>query len=329
MSASNDSPFVVTGAIKRIIESLDDIRRGGYLKEGDTNVLITGESGSGKSELMKRYADRFPLQCREEYTYIPVVYVKLRSPTSAKAFAQQILVSMHDPQNGGGIKSREEGYRRIKLFCETCKVEMFILDELQTLIQNRSAGVISSISDWVKDLMNDTSVPVVMVGMPWCLDFVQGNDQLDTRVSYRFHLDTYYVSRLFSQFVKFIDLYSRDMDFSDGFKITDKEVAYRLFAYSSGVTRAITGIISKADRVARKEGKAMDLSCFQEVVRSQGVPDSGNAFLVPVQDLRLSELVRSSQWVAEKSYRKDKFKGAVFKTYRLNNNLELIECDVR
>ncbi len=43
MSASNDSPFVVTGAIKRIIESLDDIRRGGYLKEGDTNVLITGE----------------------------------------------------------------------------------------------------------------------------------------------------------------------------------------------------------------------------------------------------------------------------------------------
>lgn len=326
MDTRNTKPFVVTGEVKRIFGMLDGLRKG-YIEEGDTNCLITGESGSGKSELVKRYAAKYPRQELEEYTHIPVLYVQLRSPQTAKAFTQQILVAIGDPQGGSGVKSKERGFELIANYCRHCFVEMIILDEVQTVIQNRSPGVIASISDWFKDLMNDTGVPVVLVGMPWCIGFIKDNDQLDTRVTYRYDLDTFRVSSQFSHFIKFIELFSKNFEFESGFSLLDHETAYRLFAYSSGIIRAITGQITKAASLAKSEGKAIDLLCFQEVTRSKGIEDENNVFIMPVTDLRLREIVNSSQWIHQKTYQKERFKSAKYKTYQLTNKLELVESD--
>ena len=137
-------PYVATGEIKHIFRVLDDLRMG-YIEEGDTNCLITGESGSGKSAAVTQYASKYPRQELEEYTHIPVLYVKLTSPGTAKAFVQQILVAIGDPQGGKWMRSKEDGFSQIKSYCRDCRVEMIILDEMQTVIQNRSAGVIASI----------------------------------------------------------------------------------------------------------------------------------------------------------------------------------------
>lgn len=326
MDSRNTKPFVVTGEVKRIFGMLDGLRKG-YIEEGDTNCLITGESGSGKSELVKRYAAKYPRKELEEYTHIPVLYVQLRSPQTAKAFTQQILVAIGDPQGGSGVKSKERGFELIANYCRHCSVEMIILDEVQTVIQNRSPGVIGSISDWFKDLMNYTAVPVVLVGMPWCLGFIKDNDQLDTRVAYRYYLDSFHVSTRFSHFIKFLELFSKNFEFERNFSLSDHETAYRLFAYSSGVIRAITGQIIKAANLAKSEGKSIDLSCFQEVTRSRGIKNENNVFIMPVTELRLREIVNSSQWVQQKSYRKERFKSAEFQTYQLTEKLELVKSD--
>ena len=52
------------------------------------------------------------------------------------------------------IKTKEAGFAEIKRYCRECGVELIILDEMQTVIQNRSPGVMASITDWFKDLMN-------------------------------------------------------------------------------------------------------------------------------------------------------------------------------
>jgi len=316
-------PFIVTNSIKRIYNVLDELRTVGYLEEGDTNCLITGESGSGKSELVKRYAERYPRQELEEFTYIPVVYVKLSSPQSSKAFAVQILRGIGDPQEGKGAKTKEELFERIQILCRECRVELIILDEVQTVIQNRSSGVVASISDWFKDLMNDTNVPIVMVGMPWCLGFVQDNDQLDTRVGYRYYLESFRVSERFDQYIKFISLFSRNFDFDEKFSLSELENAYRLFAYSSGVVRATVGQIIKATNIAKSRNQGVDLECFQEALRSRGIKDESNVFIIPVKKLELREIVDKSRWVQQKSYRKERFKSAEYKIYTLNDKMEL------
>lgn len=319
-------PFVATATVKQIFKVLDDLRGVGYIEEGDTNCLITGESGCGKSELVKRYVEKYPRRELDEYTHVPVLYVKLRSPQTPKAFAQQILIALGDPQEGKGAKTREELYERIRILCVGCRVELVILDEVQTLIQNRSKGVIASISDWFKDLMNCTKVPVVLVGMPWCRGFVEENDQLDTRVGYRYYIETYKVSSGFNQYIKFIELFSKNYKFDKSFYVNDPEFAYRLFAYSSGIVRATVGQLVKVSILANKKGKAIDLKCFQEVLRDRGIKDEDNVFKLPITELKLREIVNSSCWIQQKSYKKERFKSAEFETYKLSGGMELVHC---
>ncbi|MBV02479.1 MAG: hypothetical protein CL800_08830 [Citromicrobium sp.] len=326
MAGHNALPFVVTGDVKRIFKLLDDLRVN-YVEEGDTNCLITGESGSGKSELVKRYAAKYPRRELEEYTHIPVLYVQLSSPQTPKAFTQQILAAIGDPQGGKAIKTKEAGFAEIKRYCRECGVELIILDEMQTVIQNRSPGVMASITDWFKDLMNHSKVPVAMVGMPWCLGVVKENDQLDTRVGYRYYLEAFSVSSRFSHFEKFLELFSAGYDFASDFSLLERETAYRLFAYSSGIIRTISGQIIRAASLAEAAGKPIDLACFQDAIRSRGIKDHNNVFIMPVTELRLREIVNSSKWIQQKSYNKESFQSAEFKTYRLTKKLELIEAD--
>ncbi|MBA56395.1 MAG: hypothetical protein CMK89_18245 [Pseudomonadales bacterium] len=327
MRKRSPNPFVVTGKTKGIFKVLDDLRAQGYIEEGDTNCLITGESGCGKSELVKQYAAKYPRRDLDEYTHIPVLYVQLRSPKTPKAFIEQILVAIGDPQGGKGMKSETQGYSQIGIYCRECGVEMIILDEVQTVIQNRSPGVIASISDWFKDLMNDAKVPLVLVGMPWCLGFIKQNDQLDSRIGYRHDIETFRVSSQFSHFVKFIELYSKSYEFASDFSLSDREIAYRLFAYSSGIVRAITGQIIKTANLSRAAGKPIDLAFFQEAIRSRGIKDANNVFIMPLTELRLREIVNPSQWIQQKSYRKERFQSAQFKSYMLTKKLELIESN--
>ncbi|CBL46482.1 Protein involved in transposition [gamma proteobacterium HdN1] len=326
MMNRNAYPFVATGDVKHIFNILDDLRIN-YIEEGDTNCLITGESGSGKSELVKQYAAKYPRRELEEYTHIPVLYVQLSSPQTAKAFTQQVLAALGDPQGGRGIKTKEEGFSLIKKYCRECGVELIILDEMQTVIQNRSLGVIANITAWFKDLMNHSKVPVVLVGMPWCLGVVKENDELDTRVGYRYYLETFRVSSQFSHFVRFSELFSKEYEFASNFSLREPETAYRLFAYSSGIIRAIRGQIIRAASLAAGAGKPIDLACFQDAIRSRGIKDHNNVFIMPVTELRLREIVNSSKWIQQKSYNKESFQSAEFKTYRLTKKLELIEAD--
>ena len=326
MMNRNTYPFVATGDVKHIFKILDDLRIN-YIEEGDTNCLITGESGSGKSELVKRYAAKYPRRELEEYTHIPVLYVQLSSPQTAKAFTQQVLAALGDPQGGRGIKTKEEGFSLIKKYCRECGVELIILDEVQTVIQNRSLGVIANITAWFKDLMNHSKVPVALVGMPWCLGVVKENDELDTRVGYRYYLETFRVSSRFSHFEKFLELFSAGYEFANDFSLLERETAYRLFAYSSGIIRAIRGQIIRAASLAEAAGKPIDLACFQDAIRSRGIKDHNNVFIMPVTELRLREIVNSSKWIQQKSYNKESFQSAEFKTYRLTKKLELIEAD--
>ena len=69
-------------------------------------MLVTGESGSGKSELAKYYAKNNPKIEHVERTYIPVLHYELRSVSTPEEFLRSLLVTIGDPQCGRGPETR-------------------------------------------------------------------------------------------------------------------------------------------------------------------------------------------------------------------------------
>lgn len=76
---------------------------------------------------------------------------------------------------------------RLRKFIAACEVELIILDEFQHFDDRQSRNVLKTISDWLKNLINQCTVPIVLVGMPGCESVLdqKGNEQLKRRFASR------------------------------------------------------------------------------------------------------------------------------------------------
>lgn len=76
---------------------------------------------------------------------------------------------------------------RLRKYLKDCEVKLIILDEFQHFDDRQSRNVLKIISDWLKNLINQTHLPIVLVGMPGCESVLEtpGNEQLKRRFSSR------------------------------------------------------------------------------------------------------------------------------------------------
>lgn len=72
-----------------------------------------------------------------------------------------------------------------------CGVSLVFLDEFQHFIDRDSAKVLKTVSDWLKDLILDTKVPMVLIGLPEAETVFQFNPQLSRRFANRHNLSPF------------------------------------------------------------------------------------------------------------------------------------------
>ncbi|MDO3380897.1 TniB family NTP-binding protein [Gilvimarinus algae] len=321
MTEKNRYPFIVSPEVRSIYRKFDMLRRVPYVSEGNLNLLLTGESGLGKSELLKRY-ERRNFRVDEGFrTRVPVLYVNIRSPKTMKAFLSEILISLGDPQNGVAKDSRT-ALKTLSMLCSTCGVELILLDEAQTLMQNRSLGVLATIADWVRDLADAVGVPIVLTGMPWCEGFVDSYEQISTRFGYRHRLDDYMVSKRFNRYVTFTGKYLAALSEDNKVDVSDKDFAFRMFSHTSGRLRATTGLLNVAHELSKEAGRPLN----KQYVIGAAVLQKGdmNSFTESIGKITLQEVVSPSQWVNQKGYSRERHIPPVYDTYKVNNDYTLV-----
>ena len=318
-------PYVKTGAVKKIFNTLDELRKFGYVKDGDTNLVVFGETGVGKTTLIERYMSVSPPVEEEEFTRIPVLHVVCSSESTKRQLIETILIAIGDPQKSKGASNTGELQERLVNFCSNCCVEIVIFDEVHSIIQGRSPRVIHTIGDWFKEIINKIECPVAFFGMPWTLELIESNAQLSSRFGYRHHIETFKVSSGFNLYCKFISHFCRGLNLEDGFDLGSPENAYRIFAFSSGHLRPTAGLLISASRRAGRENSLVNLDMMVRVVASKGYSAEENVFLVPINDLVLREVCESSKWKHQPSKKKKEHQEAVYRTFKLNKKLNLFE----
>lgn len=293
-----ERPFIKNPFLTDMINLFDSLRHKKKHYGVASCLLLTGESGSGKSELAKNYVKNHPVVEGEERTHMPVLHYELRSVATPEEFLRSLLVAVGDPQQGRGARNKGELYARLIILINTVGLELLILDEIQVIIERRSAKVVTGIADLFKDLINDTEIPIVFMGMPWSRYLVDSNRQLKRRIAYRYVIPPYRVSQKetrddYRRLLKFLgDHYG----ISKNLKIEDVSFALRCFAATSGNLAATANLVCDAFILSDMEGKKIDIQLFANVVRRYGVEDDFNAFKLPVEKLVLRELVVHSDW---------------------------------
>lgn len=325
-----ESPFIKSPFLSELTKLFDSLR---YKKKNygvASCLLLTGESGSGKSELAKNYLKNNPVVDDEERAHIPVLHYELRSVATPEEFLRSLLVAVGDPQQGRGARNKGELYSRLIILINTVGVELLILDEIQVIIERRSAKVVTGIADLFKDLINDTEIPIVFMGMPWSRYLVDSNQQLKRRIAYRYVMPPYRVSQKEARddYRRLLKLLGDFYGLSKYMKTEAVSFALRCFAATNGNLSATARLFCDAYMLSDMEGKSIDLELFSDVVRGYGVEEENNAYILPLEKLVLRELIIHSDWRFGRRANKNSIVDAEFATFGVTRENKIISIDV-
>lgn len=143
-------------------------------------IFMIGESRTGKSRVIEEFMCEHPAIRNDEVLQMPIVKVLVPSKPSVKGLAAEILRALGDPLPNKGTEQVMTA--RLLIFLKRCKVRLLILDEGQHLVDKSSKyTLIHHVSDWLKNLMNQSKVVVVIAGLEYAQTILSQNEQLRGR----------------------------------------------------------------------------------------------------------------------------------------------------
>jgi predicted AAA+ superfamily ATPase len=218
-------------------------------------MLITGTKGAGKTTLIEWYASEFPVRESPDKRIVPVLVVTVPSPATVKGLAAAMLAALGDPAADKGAVSSIT--LRLRKYLKECEVELIILDEFQHFDDRQTKNVLKTISDWLKNLINETHLPIILAGMPGCESVLEnkGNEQLKRRFSSRkqiapFAWDTEHVDE-FKQLLKRID---DALPLLKDSHLAEATTAFLIHSATDGVINYVMKLLRWAAKLALESG---------------------------------------------------------------------------
>src|ERR1043165_9684351 len=217
-------------------------------------MFIGGYAGTGKTTLQEHYAAQFPPVFHEEGATIPVLCGRVPERASNKSLVAELLHGFGDPAAGKGPAYNQT--LRFRLFMKECKTELTFLDEFQHFVDKDSEKVLKNVSDWLKNLIDQTNRPLIMCGMPYAdaiLD-APGNEQLRRRFSVRASLAPFGWSTSAEQaeFKAFLRAVDKQLPFASprSFRLSEHAIAYQFYCATNGRIGMIMKIVRRAAELA-------------------------------------------------------------------------------
>lgn len=246
--------FIEHSEVTKLYSVLDSILDSNSLGKNNTSPrhgFIIGESGSGKTQALKNYGDRYPVRTEiddnlDERDIKDVVYLEMPNPFTIGELFQTIVCEL----NGQKIKSRAtigELKRQAFYLLEARKVKMLIFDEANYMIGSRFATSTEAM-EALKHIANSSNVSIICAGIPEIKSLV------DLSFQYKRRYPVYEFRKFQSYNDEFLNYYHAMEDFLkidpkiEVFKMGNKAPEI-LFTICKGLVGSITPIVQESFRL--------------------------------------------------------------------------------
>jgi hypothetical protein len=244
--------FVEHPRFKFIVEKVKHAHQYSRIAAEPECVFIGGPPGAGKTTLQEHYNLKFPAVDRGERVEVPVLCGRVPSKATDKNLAMTLLQRLGDPaaERGSAFKQTT----RLRKFVKACGVQLIILDEFQHFVDKDSWKVLKNVSDWLKNFIDETRVPIVLVGMPYAVEILDalGNEQLQRRFAVRatlepFGWDDAEERKEFRTFLKAVD---DQLPLNESSHLSDPLTAFRFFCATNGRVGKVMKVLRRAVELA-------------------------------------------------------------------------------
>jgi DNA transposition AAA+ family ATPase len=182
--------FINTPQTSAVFKRLGEVHQEALFSKSSKGLMILGLSGSGKTTTVREYLSlAFPtIRCEGKFNR--AIRVEIPSAPSGKNLAAAVLAALGDPFSSSNHHSAEVKFKRVVTLLINLQTEIIIFDEAQHLVDYRRRSDYEA-ADWIKSLMNEVGITVVLVGLKRTENLILANEQLRRRFSASVDLDRF------------------------------------------------------------------------------------------------------------------------------------------
>ena len=277
---------------------LNDIERCHYSPniKGDDDpdcLLLIGPTGAGKTTIYRTYAQNYPRVETDEGSIVPIVYTAIPAPATVKGLVEAILKNLGDPLYNKGSTTNQTS-RAYDLLAK-CKVELILLDEFHHFIDREYNKVLKNVCDWLKNLIINTKIPVVLFGLPESEKILTvDNWQLSRRFNYRHTLVPFPRNELGMQlFREFLSEIEGQLPLVEKSGLAEKSLSERIYYATDGTIAHVMTLIRKGTTLAIEQDiNRLDLEILNTIyhrhLKHEKSSKSTDPFLVNSLDVTAS-----------------------------------------
>lgn len=267
------SPRIETSDFQRTWARIKECHDSGTSDSGPMHLRLLGQSGLGKTFLLKEYRDAFPAVRDATGTRVPVALLTIPSAPTVKGVYLAFLESL----GLNGARGTVEALRhQSQVLCRACRVELFLVDELNHLTDRGQIRTREAVGDALKEMLDSLNIPTVFSGASRSHILFDTNMQLRSRVMASLTLRAFNLAERFEDLRGFISALSEgDQDETTANWLSHEDIATRIFFATDGIHRGIARFVFQVGAAMRNESSALNVALLARIFKDYFWEDVG------------------------------------------------------
>lgn len=251
---------------------------------------LVGESRVGKTTLLTKLKNKYPAQRNEDGVVQPVVLCDVAPQPTMRGMALSLLKGLNDPTVDVDKTSGERGERALKAKAikqiRECGVKAVIFDESQHLARDPNSKSTYAATEWIKTLMDETNVVLIMAGLNSTTNLFEQNEQLLGRCRSTIRLSRFdwQSQESMLEFLGILQVFQQRMQPLEMPELIDPDIGFRFYLATGGLigylSKLLTQIVWDAMTEKRKIIKMEHFAAaYEKTMRVSDLNQSENPFM--------------------------------------------------